>query len=170
MESQGSLITAPGRLIKELKIYKKQGENGTFLFLRPVDEDDLLHWEAVLKGPDGSAYEGGLWHLDIAIPPNYPLAPPTILFKTKILHPNIDFHTGKICLSLLDSEWSPAGAGGLAGTLTTIQQLLTDPNPDSPLNVDIAVLLRKGDIAGFESVVQYWTEVERWEEGRNPGR
>ncbi|KAJ5154707.1 Ubiquitin-conjugating enzyme E2 [Penicillium coprophilum] len=169
MEFQSSSIDTTKRLVKELNNYRKQG-NEALLYLRPINDEDLLHWEAVLKGPEGTPYEGGLWHLDIAIPPNYPHAPPKIRFTTKIAHPNVEFQTGKICLSLLDSEWSPAGSGGLSGTLTTIQQLLTDPNPDSPLNPDLAVLLRNGDLVAWESIVRYWTEEERWEEGRNVGR
>lgn len=50
----------------------------------------------------------------------------------------------------------------LSTTLTAIQRLLTDPSPESPLNVDVAALLRDGDVAGWESVVRYWTEEERW--------
>lgn len=105
--------------------------------------------------------EGGLWSLTITIPPNYPLTPPTIRFRTRISHPNISFTTGEICLTLLTTEhWSPVYT--LSTTLTAIQQLLTDPRPESPLNVDVAALLRDGDLAGWESVVRFWTEEERW--------
>ncbi|KAJ5970514.1 Peroxin 4 [Penicillium vulpinum] len=167
MAPQRELARAMKRLGDELK-ENDNVENDTFLYLRPVDDDDLLRWEAVLKGPNGSPYEGGLWHLNIKIPPTYPYAPPTIHFTTKIVHPNIDFDTGEICLSLLKDQWSPART--LQTTLAAIQWLLTDPNPDSPLNVDIAVLLRKGDTVGFESIVRYLAEEQRWEEGRNPVR
>lgn len=116
-----------------------------------------------------NATSGGLWHLRIAIPPNYPLAPPTIHFTTRISHPNISFTTGEICLTLLTTEhWSPVYT--LSSTLTAIQQLLTDPQPDSPLNVDVAALLRDGDLAGWESVVRYWTGEERWKGAGNVGR
>jgi peroxin-4 len=105
---------------------------------------------------------GGLWGLKIAIPPNYPLAPPKIHFTTRISHPNISFTTGEICLTLLTTEhWSPVYT--LSTTLTAIHQLLTDPRPDSPLNVDVAALLRDGDIPAWESIVRYWTEEERWQ-------
>lgn len=111
----------------------------------------------------------GLWHLRIAIPPNYPLSPPTIHFTTRISHPNISFSTGEICLTLLTTEhWSPVYT--LSTTLTAIQQLLTDPQPDSPLNVDVAALLRDGDIAAWESVVRYWTGEERWKGAGNLGQ
>jgi peroxin-4 len=206
------------RLIRELKDYSKS-PNEALLHLGPVDDEDLLRWEAVLKGVNGTPYEGelpgttprsalpalkqftatfhpypflplplrpklapllstltctnntpdGLWHLRIAIPPNYPLSPPTIHFTTRISHPNISFSTGEICLTLLTTEhWSPVYT--LSTTLTAIQQLLTDPQPDSPLNVDVAALLRDGDLAGWESVVRYWTGEERWKGAGNLGR
>ncbi|EYE91308.1 putative ubiquitin conjugating enzyme (UbcJ) [Aspergillus glaucus CBS 516.65] len=148
------------RLLREFKDYTKS-PNEALLHLGPIDEDDLLHWEAVLKGVKGTPYEGGLWSLNITIPPNYPLTPPTIRFRTRISHPNISFTTGEICLTLLTTEhWSPVYT--LSTTLTAIQQLLTDPRPESPLNVDVAALLRDGDYVGWESVVRFWTEEERW--------
>ncbi|KAF7516403.1 hypothetical protein PCG10_002164 [Penicillium crustosum] len=153
------------RLRAELKASIKEPENETYLYLRPVDGDDILLWEAVLKGPDDTPYEGGLWHLNIAIPPEYPLKPPTIHFTTKIIHPNIDFENGKLCFSLLDEEWSAVMT--LQTTLKSIQWLLRYPNPDSPLNVEISVLLRKGDMAGYESVVRYLTEEMRLEDAQN---
>ncbi|CAI7663910.1 unnamed protein product [Penicillium viridicatum] len=156
-----SPIAAPKRLRQELKAAIKEGENETYLYLRPVDDDDLLHWEAILKGPSGSPYEGGLWRLSIAIPADYPLTPPTIHFTTKISHPNINWSTGEICSSL-NNDWKPTV--GLSGILAAIQVLLMCPDPDSPLNPDIAVLVRNGDLAGWESVVRYWTEEERWKE------
>ncbi|RDW74423.1 putative ubiquitin conjugating enzyme (UbcJ) [Aspergillus mulundensis] len=162
------------RLLRELKEYTTS-PNEALLHLGPTSDDDLFHWEAVLKGVKGTPYEAstasltsgasahtdGLWSLSIAIPPTYPLSPPTIHFVTKISHPNISFTTGEICLTLLTSEhWSPVYT--LSSTLTAIHQLLTDPQPDSPLNVDVAALLRDGDTPAWESVVRYYTREERW--------
>ena len=45
------------RLLRELKDYTKS-PNEALLHLGPIDEDDLLHWEAVLKGVKGTPYEG----------------------------------------------------------------------------------------------------------------
>lgn len=44
------------RLLRELKDYTNS-PNEALLHLGPVDEDDLLHWEAVLKGVPGTPYE-----------------------------------------------------------------------------------------------------------------
>lgn len=45
------------RLIRELKDYSKN-PNEALLHLGPVDDEDLLRWEAVLKGVNGTPYEG----------------------------------------------------------------------------------------------------------------
>jgi hypothetical protein len=45
------------RLLRELKDYTKS-PNESLLHLGPIDEEDLLRWEAVLKGVNGSPYEG----------------------------------------------------------------------------------------------------------------
>lgn len=47
------------RLLRELKEYSKN-PNEALLHLGPVNDDDLLHWEAVLKGVKGTPYEGEL--------------------------------------------------------------------------------------------------------------
>ncbi|KAL4920672.1 ubiquitin-conjugating enzyme/RWD-like protein [Aspergillus aurantiobrunneus] len=152
--------SATQRLLQELKQYAGS-PNEALLHLGPVNEDDLFTWEAVLKGVKGTPYEDGLWSLSINIPQNYPLSPPSIHFTTRISHPNISFTTGEICLTLLTTEhWSPVYT--LSTTLTAVHQLLTDPRPDSPLNVDVAALLRDGDVPAWESVVRYYTREERW--------
>lgn len=45
------------RLLRELKDYTNN-PNSALLHLGPTNDDDLLHWEAVLKGVPGTPYEG----------------------------------------------------------------------------------------------------------------
>lgn len=45
------------RLLRELKDYAKS-PNEALLHLGPIDEENLLRWEAVLKGVNGTPYEG----------------------------------------------------------------------------------------------------------------
>ena len=45
------------RLLKELQDYTSN-PNEALLHLGPINDEDLLHWEAVLKGVNGTPYEG----------------------------------------------------------------------------------------------------------------
>lgn len=150
------------RLTNEISDLRSQ-PNEAVLHLGPATDDDLFRWEAVLKGPrdQSSPYAGGLWLLSIEIPPNYPLSPPKVRFVTPVCHPNVHWTTGEICLTLLTSEhWAPSYT--LSSTMSAIQQLLSDPGLDSPLNVDIANLYREDDAVGWESLIRYWTAEKRW--------
>jgi peroxin-4 len=43
-----------------------------------------------------------------------------------------------------------------------IQQLLSSPGLESPLNVDVANLYREEDIVGAEGLIRFWTGARRW--------
>merc|ERR1712039_1170792 len=58
-------------------------------------------------------------------------------FITKMFHPNI-YADGSICLDILQNQWSPIY--DISAILTSIQSLLTDPNPNSPANSEAAKL------------------------------
>ena len=98
-------------------------------------------------------YLAGRWLLSISIPEAYPHTPPTIKFVTPICHPNIKFKTGEICLDLLKEKWTPAYT--ISSTLTSIYQLLSAPNPESPENLEVAALLRQGDLIGAEGLIRW---------------
>jgi len=48
--------------------------------------------------------------------------------------------------------------------MTAIHQLLTSPEPDSPLNIDAAQLLRAGDTVGMEGLVRFYCKSQRWKD------
>ena len=54
----------------------------------PVNEDDLFLWEALIQGPEGTPYEGGVFPAELKFPKDYPLMPPTMKFQCDIWHPN----------------------------------------------------------------------------------
>lgn len=56
----------------------------------PVSEDDIFLWEALIQGPDGTPYEGGVFPAELKFPKDYPLAPPTMKFLGEVWHPNGD--------------------------------------------------------------------------------
>lgn len=87
-------------------------------------------------------------------------------FITPICHPNVDFKTGEICLDLLKTSWTPAYT--ISTTMTSIHQLLTSAEPDSPLNIDVAQLFRTGDEVGARSLIRWYTVSERYEWKSSP--
>lgn len=93
------------------------------------------HFMVALAGPGDTPYAGGLFKLELFLPEDYPMAPPKVRFLTKIYHPNID-RLGRICLDILKDKWSPALQ--IRTVLLSIQALLSTPEPDDPLDTNIA--------------------------------
>lgn len=52
-------------------------------------EDDLFQWHANIRGPEGTPFEGGIFHLEITIPETYPHNPPIINLPVTLPHPNV---------------------------------------------------------------------------------
>lgn len=69
--------------------------------------------------------------------------------------------TGEICLDTLKEAWSPAQT--ISAALTSVQQLMGSGEADSPLNVDVAGLMRLGDKLGVESLCRWYAFRERYE-------
>ncbi|RGP81558.1 peroxin-4 [Fusarium longipes] len=165
--------SASKRLIKELETWsREQKEEKGIERLGPVSEGDLMEWEAVINGRGiGQGYDGlyplysrlfaftnifkeGRWLVNISIPSTYPLAPPKMTFVTPIVHPNIALQNGEICLDLLKDAWTPAYS--VLECVRAVRMLLGCPETDSPLNVDVAALLRSGDVIGTRKLVEFW--------------
>eukprot|EP01083_Nonionella_stella_P191554 708916_1 len=99
------------RLAEERKAWRKSHPHG--FFARPNKSPDgstnLLCWKCGIPGPQGSAWEGGLYKLNIYFTEEYPNKPPKCQFDQALFHPNI-YPSGTVCLSILNEEkgWKPA--------------------------------------------------------------
>lgn len=136
-----------------------KGANGTL---------DLKKWECGIPGKDKTLWEGGLFKLDVLFPDEYPTKPPkctqsvelrcfvsdivTGKFVPPLFHPNV-YPSGTVCLSILNEEegWKPAIT--IKQILLGIQDLLDDPNPESPAQAEAYNLFKK-DLEGYKKRVK----------------
>ena len=129
-----------------------------------ADDDDMYTWEVMIIGPDGTLYEGGMFRATLEFPKDFPVMPPAMTFRTKMWHPNI-YPDGKVCISILhppgddphnesetaDLRWRPVL--GVETILVSVISLLSDPNDNSPANIDAAVQWHD-DFEGFKKQVK----------------
>ena len=116
-------------------------------------EGDMYFWRATLLGPQGSPYEGGVFELTVQFPTDYPFKPPKIRFVTRVYHCNIN-NDGAICLDILKDQWGPALT--ISKALLSIESLLTDPNPDDPLDA-MKAQVYKDEPERYAKEAKEWT-------------
>lgn len=140
------------RIIKEYNTMKKSPPPN--VSAAPVDETDMYTWQAIIFGPSNSVYAGGVFKLKIVFPSDYPFKPPIIEFLTKIYHCNII--NKHLCVDILKNHWSPALT--IDKVLLSIVSLLSDPNPNDPLNREAAENFRKRRCE-YNRIAQNWTRI-----------
>jgi len=114
------------------------------------DDDNIFNWELMIVGPSDTLYEGGFFTATLAFPADFPNSPPVMTFKTPMWHPNV-YEDGIVCISILhppgedrynehesaDERWRPIL--GVESIIISVISMLSDPNDDSPANIDAAV-------------------------------
>lgn len=78
--------TAQRRLLQEYRALTNNPPEG--ITAGPISEDDILHWECLIQGPEGTPFEGGVFPAELKFPKDYPLAPPSMKFLCDMWHPN----------------------------------------------------------------------------------
>ncbi|CAJ0581016.1 unnamed protein product, partial [Mesorhabditis spiculigera] len=118
-----------------------------------VSEINIFAWEVLVMGPPDSPYEGGTFKALLNFPQEYPTRPPKMRFVSEMWHPNIG-PDGHVCISILhepgnDSfgyeaaaeRWLPVHT--VETILLSVISMLTDPNFESPANIDAAKMYRQ---------------------------
>ncbi|CAH8439837.1 unnamed protein product [Schistosoma mattheei] len=91
------MSSLPKRIIKETQKLIQDPCDG----IKAVpDENNARYFLVSIDGPKDSAYEGGIFDLELFLPEEYPMTAPKVRFTTKLYHPNID-RLGRICLDIL---------------------------------------------------------------------
>jgi len=132
------------RIFKELKEFKtfidsESIDNHRLISLTSIN-DDKMQYNICFLGPKDSPYEENIHNIYIDFPPEYPHKPPHLKFTSIVHHPNISID-GLICLDILKDKWCPIYT--IRTIILSIISLLSDPNPDSPLNGKVAELYKK---------------------------
>ncbi|PXF43723.1 Ubiquitin-conjugating enzyme E2 J1 [Gracilariopsis chorda] len=113
------------RIMAELKELSRLNTHPLRLFHASPLETDLFEWHFSVRGPPDTAFEGGIYHGRILLPPDYPLKPPEIILLT----PNGRFEVGKrICLSVTahhQETWQPSW--GIRTILTALIGFMPSP-------------------------------------------
>jgi ubiquitin-conjugating enzyme E2 D/E len=146
------------RLQKELSdiLHAKHKEVPENVSIGPKNEGNMFLWNATIIGAKDTAYEGGIFELEIQIPSSYPFRPPKVHFKTKIFHPNIN-DKGDICLDILKSKWEPSL--NLTQVMISILSLMSDPNPLDPFNTTAATIYKENR-SEYNAVVREYINIE----------
>ncbi|GAN01029.1 ubiquitin-conjugating enzyme [Mucor ambiguus] len=118
----------------------------------PVDENNFFEWEALIAGPEGTPFEGGLFPATLTFPKDYPLSPPTMRFTCDFFHPNV-YQNGTVCISILhppgddpnmyessSERWSPVQS--VEKILLSVVSMLAEPNDESGANIDACKIWR----------------------------
>ncbi|KAA8492100.1 Ubiquitin-conjugating enzyme E2 2 [Porphyridium purpureum] len=132
--SSGSRMSASRlRLMTDLKMMNQEPPDGCSA--SPLSESNLFVWGATIFGPSETPWEGGVYSLRLTFTEQYPEKPPRVRFTCEMFHPNV-YSDGTLCLDIIQDKWSPIYT--VNSILTSIQSLLTDPNPLSPANTEAA--------------------------------
>ena len=131
--------------------YNKILKNPNYLYIVKPNEENFLKWNFWLHGPVDTIFDGGTFKGIIQFPKEYPNRPPNVKFIDGFYHPNI-YPDGKVCISILhegedqfgyedtSERWNPSHS--VESIMLSIISILSEPNLESPANIDAGVLWR----------------------------
>lgn len=139
------VATAKRMLTKE---FQKLSQEPNSFFSAGLIDDDIFRWRVTIIGPAKTPYEGGVFPAVLEFPDDYPDNPPKMKFLCPMYHPNIK-ETGEVCISILhppgediyeyedrSERWLPIHT--VETIIISVISMLSDPNPESPENLDAA--------------------------------
>ncbi|KAF4673171.1 Ubiquitin-conjugating enzyme E2 H [Perkinsus chesapeaki] len=120
----------------------------------PDSKNVTQDFSVVFYAPESSPYKGGIYRIHVELPEQYPYQSPSIGFRNRIFHPNIDERSGSVCLDVINQTWTPLYS--LVNIFDVfLPQLLAYPNPSDPLNPDAAALMLRDKTAYSDKCQEY---------------
>jgi|APCry1669192647_1035423.scaffolds.fasta_scaffold00386_12 ubiquitin-protein ligase len=136
--------------IKKLYLGMKKEKNCNYIISNDIE--NLCDFNIKLKGPKNTPYQGGIFTLNFSVK-NFPTEMPSVKFITKIMHPNVNYNSGTICLDILKNQWM-GHSMNIKYIIDCIYNLLETPNPDDPYNIDIVNIYKKNYKKYLEEIVK----------------
>jgi len=118
-----------------------------------LESDSIFQWNIAIHGPNSTPYFGGTFLARLSFPTDYPLTSPSISFRTKIFHPNVNVD-GKVCIGMLAQGWK-INTSAIA-IIEALVELLKHPDIENPLYPEIANL-KSRDEEQFNKIAVEWT-------------
>ena len=131
--------------------YKQYLQDPNYFYSIEPNDNNFFIWDVLLFGAPDTIFEGGIFKCQFKFTQYYPNKPPEFKFISNLPHPNI-YLDGKVCISILhegtdvwgyetiSERWNPSHS--VNSILLSILSMLSNPNFESPANVDASVLWR----------------------------
>ena len=141
--------------------FKQLTVEPNYFYTVEPEQKNFFIWNVSLIGPPDSPFEGGIFKCQFKFSQEYPNKAPDFKFVTNLFHPNI-YKDGNVCISILhegkdqwgyediSERWNPSHS--VNSVLMSILSMLTNPNFDSPANVDAYVMWRN-DWDSYKKIV-----------------
>jgi ubiquitin-conjugating enzyme E2 G1 len=139
-------MSAAARLLR--RQFQEVQRDASCGFSAGLVDDDIFKWRVTVIGPPKTPFEGGTFPAVLDFPADFPDQPPKMRFTCPMFHPNIR-STGEVCISILhppgadvfeyedrSERWNPVHT--VESILISVISMLSDPNCESPENVEAA--------------------------------
>jgi ubiquitin-protein ligase len=138
--------------IKRLQAeFKQMTKEPNYFFSVEPSANNFYKWNVMMIGPPDTPFEGANIKAELNFPMEYPNKAPQFRFISNLYHPNI-YPDGKVCISILhegvdefeyesvSERWNPSQS--VNSILISILSVLSEPNFESPANVDASKMWR----------------------------
>ena len=85
-ESKHDISYSHKRILKDLEEFEFNVDPTMGISASPIT-GNIFEWHANIKGPEGTPYDGGIYHLKISLPKDYPNSAPKFSSMCPLTNP-----------------------------------------------------------------------------------